>query len=130
MTFFDRLKYYIDYKGETINSFTYKCGFSSGLIAKLIANKTSIGSDKLMKIFQTFPDLNPTWLLIGTGDMKMNNKEPHLVDNIITDPEVAYGSCKYCAEKERLIKDQAERIEELKDTIQLLKSCSGKRDSA
>lgn len=118
MDFFGRLKYYIDYKHETVNSFTHKCEFSSGLIAKLITNKTAIGSDKLMKIFQTFPDLSPTWLLTGNGEMILNL----IVENsIIMEPTIKYGRCLHCEEKERLIKQQQERIEELKDTISILK---------
>lgn len=130
MDFFERLKYYIDYKGETVNSFTNTCGFSSGLIAKLITNKTAIGSDKLMKIFQTFPDLSPTWLLTGKGEMNLNLIIEN--SNLVMEPPVKYyGTCHQCEEKERLIKDQAERIEELKDTISILKeNRSNKRRSA
>jgi hypothetical protein len=107
MIFFDRLIKFIEYKGENINSFTLKLGFGSGLLAKAIKNNSSLGSDKLMKIFQSYPELSPDWLLTGTGSMLRN-----IDANYISEPPGLYNKiCKFCHEKD----NEIERLKKLNE---------------
>src|SRR5690606_22645829 len=44
-------------------------GLSIGLIGRAIKNNTTLNSETIEKILQTFPDLNPEWLLLEQGNM-------------------------------------------------------------
>jgi len=64
-----RLKQFIEYKGFSIRSFEIECGVNNSTIKSAIRNNGSIGSDKLTKIVEKFPDLDANWLLSGKGTM-------------------------------------------------------------
>lgn len=108
MTFFERLLQYIEFKGETISSFNKNCGFSNGLLAKLIKTKGSLGLDKIEKIFSLY-DINPTWLFLGLGNMVIDKSTP--TDN----------HCQYCEDKDRLVESYKNLINQLEKEIERLK---------
>ncbi len=64
-----RLKQFIEYKGFSIRKFEQYCGLNLSLIKSAERNNGSIGSDKLIKIIENFPDLDANWLLSGKGSM-------------------------------------------------------------
>lgn len=63
------VKKFIDYKKISIREFTKRCGLSSNVISLSVKNGGAIGSDKLIKICTTFPELDANWLLTGSGEM-------------------------------------------------------------
>lgn len=65
----ERLKYFIEYLGISTRNFEQKISVSNGLIARFLAKNTTIQSNILSKICDTYPDLNPDWLITGKGDM-------------------------------------------------------------
>ena len=65
----DRLKQFIEYLGISTRGFEQKISVSNGLIARFLSKNTTIQSDVLSKICDTFPGLNPDWLLTGKGKM-------------------------------------------------------------
>lgn len=64
-----RLKQFIEYKGFSIRGFEIECGVNESTIKSAIRNNGSLGSDKLIKIVEKFPDLDANWLLSGKGSM-------------------------------------------------------------
>ena len=60
--------------------------FSNGTIGKL-KKGVFIGSDKLEKISQTYDQLNPTWILKGTGEMLIGKGEE---PSVVAEPSVSY----------------------------------------
>ncbi|ELR69180.1 hypothetical protein C900_05376 [Fulvivirga imtechensis AK7] len=74
-TWQDRLRSFIEYLGLKPTSFEGLVGLSHGSIGKALKSKSSIGTDKLEKIFSEYPDLNPTWLFKGSGEMLLSNEE-------------------------------------------------------
>jgi putative phage repressor len=71
----DRILQFIDYKGISKLSFYKEVGLSNGFLDK---NK-SIGSEKLVKILNSYPEIEPLWLLLGQGEML--KKDVTIVDN-------------------------------------------------
>lgn len=65
----ERLKYFIEYLGISTRNFEQKISVSNGLIARFLAKNTTIQSNILSKICDTYPDLNPDWLITGKGEM-------------------------------------------------------------
>ncbi len=72
----DRIKQFIDYKGFNMNNFSKSIGASNSYFNKVIKNRGSIGSDKLTKIFDAYPELNPAWLFSGEGEMVTEYPDP------------------------------------------------------
>lgn len=73
----DRLKQFIEYLGISTRGFEQKISVSNGLIARFLSKNTTIQSDVLSKICDTFPGLNPDWLLTGKGKMLRTSEVYH-----------------------------------------------------
>ncbi|ASF44206.1 transcriptional regulator [Capnocytophaga endodontalis] len=61
----ERILKFIDYKGISKLSFYREVGLSNGFLDK---NK-SVGTDNLVKILKSYPEIEPLWLLLGEGEM-------------------------------------------------------------
>lgn len=64
-----RLKQYIDFKSISISAFEKSIGMSNASFGKSLKNNGTIGCDKLENILRVYPDLNPTWVVTGIGNM-------------------------------------------------------------
>jgi hypothetical protein len=64
-----RIEYFIENQGLNVSSFEKKISASNGLIRKAIANNTGIQAKWIAAIVDNFPQINPTWLLTGQGEM-------------------------------------------------------------
>src|SRR4051812_2841246 len=82
MAAIQRIIEYIEYKGISKYKFYQTTGLSNGFLDK----GSNIGSDKCAIILSHYPDLNPTWLVMGEGEMLLNEKEIDKAD----DPGVEY----------------------------------------
>lgn len=65
----ERLKQFIDSINVSISAFEKSIGMSNASFRKIYNNNGAIGSDKLERILNTYPQLNPLWLLTGEGSM-------------------------------------------------------------
>lgn len=65
----ERLKQFIDSISISISAFEKSIGMSNASFRKIYNNNGAIGSDKLERILNTYPQLNPSWLLTGEGSM-------------------------------------------------------------
>jgi transcriptional regulator with XRE-family HTH domain len=59
----------MDASGLTKSSFAAKLGVSLPLIAHICSGRNKPGIELIQKVMQTFPDVNPFWLLLGQGQM-------------------------------------------------------------
>ena len=82
----DRIYQLIDAKKIGVREFTDAIGVSESYIRNI---SKSISAEKLMKISQLFPDLNPDWLLTGEGAMLLSDN-PKTTAIPIDAPEVVY----------------------------------------
>ena len=65
MNIVDRIREIIDYKGISERKFCQEIGVSNGFLGKV----SDVGSSKLKKILDKYPEINPGWLLTGDGEM-------------------------------------------------------------
>ena len=83
MNFSARLMKIITSQGLSIRAFEEKIGCSIGVINRCINKNTDVQSSVVIKIFTTFRDISPEWLLLGEGEMrktcitKNSIEEPH-----------------------------------------------------
>ena len=71
----DRVIQIIEYKGINKSQFYRETGLSNGFLDKV----KDIGSSKIEDILNSYPEINPAWLLTGKGEMllaDMGNNEP------------------------------------------------------
>ncbi|AZJ36919.1 hypothetical protein [Tenacibaculum singaporense] len=70
---YKRVEEVINYKRLNIRSFEEIIDVSNNSIGTAIRRKSSFKSNVLNKILHSFPEINPTWLLTGKGEMFLNN---------------------------------------------------------
>lgn len=71
--FSDNLAKFLGIKGVSIRALEQRIGSSNGVISRSISKGTDISSQWVSKIIEAYPDLNPTWLLTGKGEMLKTN---------------------------------------------------------
>lgn len=71
----DRLKQIIEYYNITPHAFSQKIGVSEGTVRKILSENTTIRSDNLLKISQTFTDIDLHWLITGQGEMFLKDRQ-------------------------------------------------------
>ncbi|AJW64369.1 hypothetical protein VO54_02915 [Elizabethkingia miricola] len=124
----DRILQFIHFKGIYKSTFYKEVGLSNGFLDKATKD---IGSSKVEQMLIAYPEINPSWLLTGKGDMlksdtpstsikesgKLYNQENE--KNIIEELEKRRREDKELYEK--LILSYKERISELKEEIVFLR---------
>lgn len=60
-----RIRKIIEYKGISTRKFCEKVGIANGFLDKV----KDVGSEKLLKILNAYPEISPEWLLTGRGSM-------------------------------------------------------------
>lgn len=73
MTLNQRLYAFIEYLGITVSAFERSVGVSNGFVKSA---KEQVGANKLASILKTYPQLSPTWLVMGLGPMLIDNVNP------------------------------------------------------
>jgi hypothetical protein len=68
MTSRERIIQFVEFKKISKNQFYKETGLSNGFLDK----NNHPGADKLEQIIYTYPEINPTWLLTGKGNMLLD----------------------------------------------------------
>jgi hypothetical protein len=66
-----RLKEFIGYQRISVREFERRCGLGNSFVNNV---GNTIGADKLENIIQQFPWLNRSWLILGEGNMLVEEK--------------------------------------------------------
>lgn len=71
-----RLQQFIEYLKISVREFEIKTGISNGIIGNVINKNTTMRTDTVAKICETYRELSIEWLLTGCGSMiKTENSE-------------------------------------------------------
>ena len=76
MSFGERIKQFIDYKGLSVRSFEIQSNLKNGAIYRVVKNNTSLNGDSIASLGKKWTDLNLNWLMNGVGEMLL---EPSIV---------------------------------------------------
>ncbi|MBC6997413.1 helix-turn-helix transcriptional regulator [Cytophaga sp. FL35] len=71
-----RVELIIQYFKTNISAFEKRCDLSNNSIGAALRRNTSLKDDTLNKILDSYPQINPIWLLTGNGDMLVNKNTP------------------------------------------------------
>lgn len=125
-----RLTQIAESKGLSIRAFEEFCGLKRGNISNILPGG-AIGSDKLARIFDALPGLNPIWLISGTGDMYMGegaSADTQACVTIIGENKLLREQLK---EKDQTIQEQAKEIGRLEARLEQFELITaGKNDPA
>jgi hypothetical protein len=66
---------YLQFRAITPHSFERKIHLSNGYFSKQTKNLGSVGSDILVKIHDSYPELSMLWVLTGEGKMILEEAE-------------------------------------------------------
>lgn len=72
----ERINEFIKSKGISTTSFEKRCGFSKGFVKNIV---NTISVDKMGNILAAYPEINPGWLMTGTGNMILSDENPRAV---------------------------------------------------
>ena len=75
-TLFSRLDKFMQYKGLNDNKITVQTHIAVGTLGKQRRSGKGLSYESIVKILNTYPELNPSWLLLGKGEMLVNNCNP------------------------------------------------------
>jgi hypothetical protein len=97
----ERISLFIHFKKITPHAFEQKIDLSNGYFSKQLKHLGSVGSDILIKIYQSYPELDILWILTGEGQMLKDaaRQSQHIDDIILED-----FTNKYTSENKKLKK--------------------------
>lgn len=78
----ERIAMYLQFRAITPHSFERKIHLSNGYFSKQIKHLGSVGSDILVKIHDSYPELNMLWVLTGEGQMILDDIESQQVSKV------------------------------------------------
>ena len=88
MRVIDRIFKYMEYKQITPYSMEKACRIANGYLGKQRRGKGSIGSEIIEKICRFYDDMDVTWLIIGEGEMIMENAR---IQNMVSEDKHFYS---------------------------------------
>ncbi len=113
MKIIDRILLFVYHKNLSMRAFDTSIAVGNGYTSKQSKSGASVGSDVLERIIDTYPDLNPLWLITGKGAMILE------IDSI-DEPLPDYGkSIDEILENkiERIVERQLKKFNEKLDAI-------------
>lgn len=88
MTLGDRIEEIVKMSGLTQQKFYERIGVSKSTFHNWKSGEKGIAFEYLSRILQIFEDINPRWLILGEGEMKLLPTKP---ENIVEEPAFKYG---------------------------------------
>ena len=76
--FSKRLQKILDFYGVTATSFSEKIAFNRSTISHLLSGRNKPSLEFVMKVLQTYPEVDLYWLLNGTGSFPTASKKASL----------------------------------------------------
>lgn len=111
MSTIERIFQYFDFKGVKYTHAERELELSNGYLGKMKSRGASIGSEIIEKIVLRYQDINPEWLITGSGQMLRGSITPKDESNLPS------GPCKQCELRDKIISQQAKTIALLEDKI-------------
>ena len=116
----ERIKQIIDYKKISTRQFCIEVCVANGFLDKV----KEVGSEKLLKILNTYPELSPEWLLTGKGKMLKEEEVKKVApqDLPTANDEVSTLLREKAAMLEAIIKEKEEKEAMYKEKIMALEN--------
>jgi transcriptional regulator with XRE-family HTH domain len=81
-----RIALLIEKLGDNKSSFATKVGVSQPIITHITNGRNNPGLEVIQKILTTCPEVNPEWLILGSGEMFVNNLlQKKILNNLLAE---------------------------------------------
>ncbi|WP_298650034.1 hypothetical protein [uncultured Proteiniphilum sp.] len=107
MKIIQRIYHYLNEKGLRPAEFERMIGVSNGYLSKMYTRLSDVGEGVLMQIIENCPDLNPMWLVLGTGEMLNNSTDDHIPEPVL---DKLLGEIKELSAKNERLKIENEHL--------------------
>lgn len=87
MTLGDRIEELVKFSGLNQQKFYEKIGVSKSTFHNWKSGEKGIAFEYLSRILSSFEEINPRWLILGEGEMKL----PPKPKNVVEEPALKYG---------------------------------------
>jgi hypothetical protein len=125
-----RLKQLIEYKSISNNKFAEIIGVSSAQMSHMLNGK-NFGIDKMLRIFSSFPEISPAWLIKGEEPMLVPKKTMGALDFVFQQAKywgemdralnkLAAPGCEACKIKDMMLANQQQTIQSQEKIIHTL----------
>ncbi|MBO7317236.1 MAG: hypothetical protein J6U43_00745 [Bacteroidales bacterium] len=110
-TLFTRLYAFMQCKGLNENRITVQAKIAVGTLGKQRRSGKGLSYDSIVKILRTYPDLNPSWLILGEGEMLIDkNQQQHNIEELLQAIKTQEATIKKQEEKINLLVNQLDYI--------------------
>lgn len=81
-----RIASLIDKLGYNKSTFAQKIGVSQPIVTHITTGRNNPGLEVIQKILSNCQDVNPDWLLLGRGEMILNNRlNKDIINTLLSD---------------------------------------------
>jgi len=113
----ERLSYFLEIEGDNFHKLATNLGLSNSYFSKMLKNKGSLGEDIIRKILLYYENINPEWLILGTGSMKKEKSaSPPISDKYLSEMVLLISKLSH---ENGIIKAEKKQ---LKEEIKILKT--------
>ena len=103
----ERILLIMDLEGLTPSVFAEQIGIQRAAMSHITSGRNKPSLDVCTKILERFTYINPDWLLFGTGNMKRENKQGHVIQpDLFSNPSYTQQEKKNIPEYRKEIKDK------------------------
>ena len=121
-TILSRIQEIASKEGITIGALERKIGASKGVLSRAINNGTDIQSKWIQIIVENYPLYSAEWLLTGRGEAIKEAAQKHATENSYSENSTLLELIR---EKDRIIREQAEEIGQLRERINTMERRRG-----
>lgn len=111
----DRIEYIMQNKGLTPSQFAKIIGIKQASLSHILTGRNNPSLDVIMKINQTFPEINLEWLLYGKGEMECMDNKPRTEN--LTEKNMQQNKTNYISDLFATTESQNQTIGEEPSTI-------------
>ena len=106
-----RINLLIEKLGFNKSSFALKIGVSQPIITHITTGRNNPGLEVIQKILTNCPEVNADWLILGEGEMLLNNKLNKLmINSLLSDIKISISEVE---NQLNVLKEKVELLEKM-----------------
>jgi len=126
MSFGERIKQYIKYKGISVRKFEQESDLTNGAVHRVIKNDSTLNGESIANVGNNWEDLNLNWLMKGVGEMLL---EPSSLKDPVNEYNKELKTSNEIGWYNDALKRADDQIALQKDMIQTLKKIIDSQES-
>lgn len=84
----ERIRHFLDRENKSSSKFAEEMGIQPSGVSHILSGRNKPSLDFILKMLNTYPDLDTDWLLFGRGQMYKPGENPSLFDENEVEPGI------------------------------------------